>query len=128
MAGTRPMRRVARAAPFPARVRGSPLAEPRDRARDALVERHLRLPAEQVARLADVGDVARHLPDERRRIERTHAGGHVARVATAGGVRDLEGVKAMIAAGATRVGASAGVKIVQQARGEKTLAAPPSGY
>jgi deoxyribose-phosphate aldolase len=40
-------------------------------------------------------------------------------VKAAGGVRDLEGMKAMIAAGATRVGASAGVKIVQQARGEK---------
>ena len=38
-------------------------------------------------------------------------------VKAAGGVRDLESVKAMIAAGATRVGASAGVKIVQQARG-----------
>ena len=37
-------------------------------------------------------------------------------VKAAGGVRDLEGLKAMIAAGATRVGASAGVKIVQQAR------------
>jgi len=49
-------------------------------------------------------------------------------VKAAGGVRDLEGVKAMIAAGATRVCASAGVKIVQQARGEKTLAAAPSGY
>ena len=36
-------------------------------------------------------------------------------VKAAGGVRDLESVKAMIAAGATRVGASAGVKIVQQA-------------
>src|SRR4051812_18499058 len=36
-------------------------------------------------------------------------------VKAAGGVRDLDGVKAMIAAGATRVGASAGVKIVQQA-------------
>jgi deoxyribose-phosphate aldolase len=36
-------------------------------------------------------------------------------------------MKAMIAAGATRVGASAGVKIVQQSRGEKTPAAP-SGY
>ena len=44
-------------------------------------------------------------------------------VKAAGGVRDLEGVKAMIAAGATRVGASAGVKIVQQARGEKSTAA-----
>src|SRR3954449_12631978 len=48
-------------------------------------------------------------------------------VKAAGGVRDLEGMKAMIAAGATRVGASAGVKIVQQSRGEKTSAAPP-GY
>src|SRR5476649_2480801 len=36
-------------------------------------------------------------------------------VKAAGSVRDIEGVKAMIAAGATRVGASAGVKIVQQA-------------
>ena len=40
-------------------------------------------------------------------------------VKAAGGVRDLESVKAMIAAGATRVGASAGVKIVQQARGDR---------
>ena len=48
-------------------------------------------------------------------------------VKAAGGVRDLEGMKAMIAAGATRVGASAGVKIVQQSRGEKTSAAP-AGY
>jgi deoxyribose-phosphate aldolase len=37
-------------------------------------------------------------------------------VKAAGGVRDLESLKAMIAAGASRVGASAGVKIVQQAR------------
>jgi deoxyribose-phosphate aldolase len=48
-------------------------------------------------------------------------------VKAAGGVRDLDAVKAMIAAGATRVGASAGVKIVQQARGEKPAAAAP-GY
>jgi deoxyribose-phosphate aldolase len=48
-------------------------------------------------------------------------------VKAAGGVRDLEGMKAMVAAGATRVGASAGVKIVQQARGEKTSAAR-AGY
>src|SRR5262245_33941571 len=48
-------------------------------------------------------------------------------VKAAGGVRDLEALKAMVAAGATRVGASAGVKIVQQARGEKTASAP-SGY
>jgi deoxyribose-phosphate aldolase len=49
-------------------------------------------------------------------------------VKAAGGVRDLEGMKAMIAAGATRVGASAGVKIVQQARGEQPHAPSPSGY
>jgi deoxyribose-phosphate aldolase len=49
-------------------------------------------------------------------------------VKAAGGVRDLEGMKAMIAAGATRVGASAGVKIVQQARGEQGIAPGPSGY
>jgi deoxyribose-phosphate aldolase len=39
-------------------------------------------------------------------------------VKAAGGVRDLEGVNAMVAAGASRVGASAGVKIVQQSRGQ----------
>jgi deoxyribose-phosphate aldolase len=49
-------------------------------------------------------------------------------VKAAGGVRDLEGLKAMVAAGATRVGASAGVKIVQQARGETPPVAAPSGY
>lgn len=48
-------------------------------------------------------------------------------VKAAGGVRDLESLKAMVAAGATRVGASAGVKIVQQACGEPTGAAP-GGY
>jgi len=36
-------------------------------------------------------------------------------VKAAGGIRDLEDLKAMVAAGATRVGASAGVKIVQEA-------------
>jgi len=49
-------------------------------------------------------------------------------VKAAGGVRDLEGLKAMVAAGATRVGASAGVKIVQQARGETPPAKAASGY
>ena len=48
-------------------------------------------------------------------------------VKAAGGVRDLEGMKAMSAAGASRVGASAGVKIVQQSRGEKPSTAP-AGY
>ncbi|MGE0392234.1 MAG: deoxyribose-phosphate aldolase [Vicinamibacterales bacterium] len=38
-------------------------------------------------------------------------------VKAAGGVRDLESVKAMIAAGATRIGASAGVRIVQESKG-----------
>ena len=41
-------------------------------------------------------------------------------VKAAGGVRDLEGMKAMIAAGASRVGASAGVKIVQESRERQT--------
>jgi deoxyribose-phosphate aldolase len=49
-------------------------------------------------------------------------------VKAAGGVRDLESLKAMVAAGATRVGASAGVKIVQQARGDQTSSAVRSGY
>jgi deoxyribose-phosphate aldolase len=49
-------------------------------------------------------------------------------VKAAGGVRDLEGVKAMIAAGATRVGASAGVKIVNESRGEKAATPAASGY
>jgi deoxyribose-phosphate aldolase len=49
-------------------------------------------------------------------------------VKAAGGVRDLEGLQAMVAAGATRVGASAGVKIVQQARGERSPGAASSGY
>jgi len=43
-------------------------------------------------------------------------------IKAAGGVRDLESLKAMVAAGATRVGASAGVKILQQARSEATTA------
>jgi deoxyribose-phosphate aldolase len=38
-------------------------------------------------------------------------------VKAAGGVRDLDGLKAMVAAGATRIGASAGVRIVQESRG-----------
>jgi deoxyribose-phosphate aldolase len=49
-------------------------------------------------------------------------------VKAAGGVRDLEGLKAMVAAGASRVGASAGVKIVQESRGQTSTSAGPSGY
>jgi len=48
-------------------------------------------------------------------------------VKAAGGVRDYEGLKAMVAAGASRVGASAGVKIVRQARGDVPEPAP-AGY
>ena len=51
-------------------------------------------------------------------------------VKAAGGVRDLEGLKAMVAAGATRVGASAGVRIVQEAGGQRPapVAGGGSGY
>jgi len=38
-------------------------------------------------------------------------------VKAAGGVKDLDALKAMVAAGATRIGASAGVRIVQQSKG-----------
>ena len=49
-------------------------------------------------------------------------------VKAAGGVRDYEGLKAMVAAGATRIGASAGVKIVQESQGQKTTTAAGTGY
>lgn len=49
-------------------------------------------------------------------------------VKAAGGVRDLEGLKAMVAAGATRVGASAGVKIVQESKGRRVTTAGAAGY
>jgi len=49
-------------------------------------------------------------------------------VKAAGGVRDYEGLKAMVAAGATRVGASAGVRIVQESQGQKSTASAPTGY
>ena len=48
-------------------------------------------------------------------------------VKAAGGVRDLDALKAMVAAGATRIGASAGVRIVQESRGQKPSAAA-KGY
>ena len=48
-------------------------------------------------------------------------------VKAAGGVRDYEGLKAMVAAGATRIGASAGVRIVQESEGKRPAAAT-SGY
>jgi len=49
-------------------------------------------------------------------------------VKAAGGVRDLQGLNAMVAAGASRVGASAGVKIVQESRGHSPAPTPASGY
>ena len=49
-------------------------------------------------------------------------------VKAAGGVRDLEGLKAMVAAGATRVGASAGVKIVQESAGQSFTQGASAGY
>lgn len=42
-------------------------------------------------------------------------------VKAAGGVRDLEQVKAMVAAGATRIGASAGVRIVRESQGKPVV-------
>jgi deoxyribose-phosphate aldolase len=48
-------------------------------------------------------------------------------VKAAGGVRDYAQLKAMQAAGATRVGASAGVKIVRESRGEQ-VSVPAAGY
>ena len=49
-------------------------------------------------------------------------------VKAAGGVKDLTAAREMIAAGATRIGASAGVRIVQEAAGAKPSTPPPSGY
>ena len=49
-------------------------------------------------------------------------------VKASGGVRDLEQMKAMVAAGATRIGASAGVRIVKESRGESASTGKASGY
>jgi deoxyribose-phosphate aldolase len=49
-------------------------------------------------------------------------------VKAAGGVRDLQSAQAMIAAGADRIGASVGVKIVQESRGAAPAAKGASGY
>jgi deoxyribose-phosphate aldolase len=47
-------------------------------------------------------------------------------IKAAGGIRDLESLKAMIAAGATRVGASASVKILQQAQAGQPASGVPA--
>jgi deoxyribose-phosphate aldolase len=49
-------------------------------------------------------------------------------VKAAGGVRDYETARALVAAGATRIGASAGVRIVREARGEPAAPAAEIRY
>jgi deoxyribose-phosphate aldolase len=49
-------------------------------------------------------------------------------VKAAGGVKDLASAREMIAAGATRIGASAGVKIVQESQGVKTSGVASGNY
>ena len=49
-------------------------------------------------------------------------------VKAAGGVRDLSGAEEMVRAGATRIGASAGVKIVQESKGAAVSAGAGGGY
>ena len=49
-------------------------------------------------------------------------------VKASGGVRDLQQLQAMVAAGATRIGASAGVRIVKEWRGDAAPAGKASGY
>jgi deoxyribose-phosphate aldolase len=49
-------------------------------------------------------------------------------VKAAGGVRDLAQMQAMVAAGASRVGASAGVRIVRESRGDAVAPTKPAAY
>src|SRR5437868_11215490 len=49
-------------------------------------------------------------------------------VKAAGGVRDLKSAQAMLDAGADRIGASVGVKIVQESRGATPVGSSASGY
>ncbi len=49
-------------------------------------------------------------------------------VKAAGGVRDLTGAQAMVQAGASRIGASAGVRIVQESRGTTPVGSGAGGY
>jgi deoxyribose-phosphate aldolase len=49
-------------------------------------------------------------------------------VKAAGGVKDLASAREMIAAGATRIGASAGVKIVQESQGVKIVTTGSASY
>ena len=61
-------------------------------------------------------------PEDVRLIRETIGPG--AGIKAAGGVRTLEDLLKMVEAGATRIGASAGVKIVEQARSGKASASP----
>src|SRR3982751_3973036 len=49
-------------------------------------------------------------------------------VKASGGVKGIEDARAMFGAGATRIGASVGVKIAQEAEGIKTASVAPSAY
>jgi deoxyribose-phosphate aldolase len=49
-------------------------------------------------------------------------------VKASGGVRDLQQLQAMVAAGATRIGASAGVRILKESRGDAAPAGKARGY
>lgn len=49
-------------------------------------------------------------------------------VKAAGGVKDLKSAQAMLEAGADRIGASVGVKIVQESLGQKPTAGAAAGY
>jgi len=49
-------------------------------------------------------------------------------VKAAGGVRDLKSAQEMLQAGADRIGASVGVKIVQESQGQRPTAGGPAGY
>lgn len=49
-------------------------------------------------------------------------------VKAAGGVKDLASAREMIAAGATRIGASAGIRILQESQGVKAAGGVPGNY
>ena len=49
-------------------------------------------------------------------------------VKASGGVKGLEDARAMVEAGATRIGASVGVKIAQEAAGNRSTAGAPTAY
>src|SRR5216684_2824683 len=49
-------------------------------------------------------------------------------VKASGGVKNIEDARAMVEAGATRIGASVGVKIAQEAAGVKSNGRTPAGY